>query len=231
MMSLFPSGAAAGVALLLGATVAAAPATRSLTFNMSTVTDAQGMHVNVSAKVWVKGDKARLETNQPMTGPMIVLVDGAKVHQLFPQQKRGTVTTIETGRGGPKNPMEFIIANVGQLTRGAKKTGQQTIDGYPCDVYLQTKTGEGRSVTMKAWVTRTTEPRLPLKVEISGHVKRPNMVVKQSQTTRITGIRRGVAIPDSLFRVPAGYKIVAARQHGVHGVPGPAGLGGPGGRP
>lgn len=230
-MRLFSSGAAAGVVLLLGTTVAAAPAPKSLTFNMTTVTDAQGMHVNVTAKVWVKGDKARLETDQPMTGRMIVLVDGAKVHQLFPQQKRGTVATIKTGKSGPKNPMEFIVANVGQLTRGAKKTGQQTIDGYPCDVYLQTQKSEGRSMTMKAWVTRTMQPRLPLKVESTVQVKRPNMTVKQSQTTRITGIKRGVAIPDSLFKVPTGYKIVAAGAPGVPGVPGPSGLGSPGGRP
>jgi outer membrane lipoprotein-sorting protein len=229
-MRLFSSGTVA-VALLWMTAGAAAPAPKSMTFNMNTVTDAQGMHVDVKAKVWVKGDRARLETSQPMTGPMVVLVNGTKVHQLFPQQKRGTVSSIQTGKGGPKSPMEFIVANVEQLTRNAKKTGRQTIDGFLCDVYQQTRKDEGRSITMKAWVTRSLQPPLPLKVEIVGQVNRPNMTMKQSQTTRITGIKQGVAIADSLFKVPSGYKIVAAGAPGIPGGPGPAGLGAPGGRP
>jgi hypothetical protein len=230
-MRLFSYGAAAGIALVLVATAAAAPAPQTLTFNMSTVTEGQGMHVNATAKVWVKGDKARVESNHPMTGPIVLLVDGARLHRLFPQQKRGTVETIPTGKSGPKNPMQFIVANVGQLTQGAKKVGQQTIDGYPCDIYLHTKKGEGRSRALKSWITRTTQPRLPLKVESIDQVNRPNVTMKQSQTTRLTRIKKGVAIPDSLFQLPAGYKIVEAGAPGTPGMPGPAGLGGPGLRP
>src|SRR3954454_11720725 len=79
-MRMLTTGAAAGLALLLAGTVTAAPAPKTIMLNLTTVTDAQGMHVNVGAKVWVKGDKARVEANEPMTGPTIRLVNGPKVY-------------------------------------------------------------------------------------------------------------------------------------------------------
>ncbi len=219
------------LAVVLAGSGGVAPAPKTLQFTMSTVTDARGMHVNVEGKVWVKGQRARLETNQPMSGPMVVLVNGAKVHTLFPQQKRGTVATVPTGKNGPRNPWEFIVANVGNLTRGARKMGQQTIDGYPCDVYQRQRSRQGQTETLKSWITRRTQPRLPLKVENRMEVRRPNMSVSQSQITRIIGLRIGVPIADTLFAVPAGYKIVEAGAPGAPSLPGMPGMGGPGARP
>ena len=226
-MRMLTTGAAAGLALLLAGVATAALAPKTMMFNLTTVTDARGMHVNVPAKVWVKGQKARVEANEPMAGPTIRLVNGSRMHTLYPQQKRGMVTTLQTGPKGPKNPMEFIIANVGQLTRNARKTGQQTIDGYPCDVYRLKRNEEGGTMTMRAWITRATQPRLPLKVEQVLEVRRPNMSVNQSQTTRITGLKIGVPIPDSVFALPPGYKIVEGGPGGA-GLPGGPGMGVPG---
>src|SRR5947209_4906337 len=103
-MRMMTTGAPVFLAALLAGSAAAAPAPKTLKFNLTTITDAQGMHVNVEGKIWVKGQKARFETNQPMTGPMIVLVDGSKVRTLYPQRKQGTVTTLHLGANGPKNP-------------------------------------------------------------------------------------------------------------------------------
>ena len=221
------TGAAAGFLLFMAGTVTAAPAPKTMMLNLTTVTDAQGMHVNVGAKVWVKGDKARVEANEPMTGPTIRLVNGAKVYTLYPQQKRGSVATIPAGKGSPKNPMEFIVANVAQVTRSARKTGQQTIDGYPCDIYQLTRKEEGGTMVRKAWITRATQPRLPLKVEETIQVRRPNMTVNQSRTTKITGLKIGVPIPDSLFVLPSGYRIVEGGPGGP-GLPNGPGMGVPG---
>src|SRR6266498_3248984 len=81
-MRMLTTGAAAGLALLLAGGVTAAPAPKTMVFNLTTVTDARGMHVNVPAKVWVKGQKARVEANEPMAGPTIRLVNGSQVHTL-----------------------------------------------------------------------------------------------------------------------------------------------------
>jgi outer membrane lipoprotein-sorting protein len=230
-MTKFTTSAAALLTLWMVGIAGAAPAPKTLTFNLTTIIDAQGMHVNTTDKVWVKGQRARFEGNEPMTGPTVRLVNGARVHILFPQQKRGTVTTIQTAKNGPKDPMEFLRANVAELTRTAKKTGQQTLDGFPCDIYQLTRKQEGRTLTLKAWVSRTTQPRLPLKVENTLQVRRPNMSVTQSQTTRITNLKLGVPIPDSLFEVPPGYKIVEGGGPGMPGLPGAPGAGVPGMRP
>jgi outer membrane lipoprotein-sorting protein len=227
-MRLRTTGALCSFSALLAGVVAAAPAPKSMKFNLNTVTDAQGMHMNVQAKVWVKGRKARIETNQPMSGPMLVLVDGSTVRKLFPQRKQGTISTVPEGKNGPKSPWEFLIASVDQLTHGAKKLGKESLDGYRCDVYQIRQQRPQGSMTLKSWITSSTQPRLPLKVETVIQVKRPNMTMEQKQTTRITGVQMGVPIADSLFAVPAGYKIV---QGGPPGGPGGPGMGGPAPRP
>lgn len=225
-MTRMTTGATIALAALLGGTARAAPAPQTMKFAMTTVADAQGMHMNIPAKVWVKGQKARLEIQEPVNGSTVMLVDGTKVRQLFPQRKQGFVRTVTPGKNGPRNPLEYILASVDQLTRGAKKLGQQNLDGYACDIYEKSRSEQGRSMTLKSWITRTTQPRLPLKIEATMQVKRPNMIVNQTQSTRITGLQIGVPIADSLFAVPAGYKIVEAGGPG-----GPAGPGGPPGVP
>jgi outer membrane lipoprotein-sorting protein len=223
---------AAGLLLgVLAAAGRAAPAMKTMQFQMSTVTDAKGMHVDVEGKVWVKGQKARLETSPPMSGPMIILVDGTRVRTLYPQQRRGTVATVPGGKTAPRSPWEVILANVNGLTHGARKLSPENLDGYACDVYQLTRSRGGERMTVKSWITRGTQPRIPLKVENRVEMHRPNMSMSQTQTVRITGLRFGVPIPDSVFAVPAGYKIVEAGPPGAPGMPGPPGMGGPGFRP
>jgi hypothetical protein len=222
-MRVMTAGAAILIGVLAAGTVTAAPQT--LQFTMTTVTDAQGMHMNVEAKIWVKGQKARVETNSPFTGQVLMLTDGTTVRYLYPQQKRGTVTTLNPGPHGPRNPWELVIGSVSELTHGAKKQGEEKLGGYSCDVYELTRRSPSQSQIVKSWITRTTQPRLPLKVEISAHVKRPNMTVNQTQTTRITGLKIGMPLPNSLFAVPPGYKIVQSNGPGLpglRGAPGPS---------
>ncbi len=96
--------ASAAAMLMALAAGAATAAPKTLKFNLTTVTEAQGMHMNVEAKVWVKGGKARAETNDPRTGPMLMLVDGPKTRYLFPQQRQGILKTAPAGKHGPGSP-------------------------------------------------------------------------------------------------------------------------------
>jgi hypothetical protein len=211
-MRVMTAGGTALVTLLAAGVVGAAP--KTMKCQMTTVTDAQGMHVNVQARIWVKGEKARVESDNPETGPILVLVDGPKVRTLFPQQKRGMVRN-----DGPPSPWEVAIANVTQLTKGAKKLGRQNLEGHPCDIY-ERRAPDG-SMTLKAWITTDTQPRVPLRIEQKVQVRRPNVTIDRTQTTRITGLQFGAPIPDSLFAVPPGYKIVQAGAPGAPGMPGP----------
>ena len=228
-MRVMTAGAMAMAAVLAAGAVTAAPKTLQCT--MTTVTDAPGMHLNVEAKVWLKGQKARVETNGPVTGQMLMLADGPKIRRLYPQQKRGTVTTMEPGQHGPRSPWEVVIGSVSELSHGAKKLGQQKLDGYECDVYELTRRSPSQNQVIKSWITRTTQPRLPLKVEITSHVERPNAAVNLTQTTRITRFRIGIPLSDSLFAVPPGYKIVQASGPGLPGLPGAPGPNSAGPRP
>jgi hypothetical protein len=228
MRVLTASAAVMIVALAAGSVTAA---TKTLQFTMTTVTDAQGMHLNVEAKIWVKGQKARVETNGPVTGQVLLLADGSKLRYLYPQQKRGTVTTMKPGPHGPRNPWEVVIGSVSELTRGARKLGEEKLDGYLCDVYELARRSPAQNQTVKSWITRTTQPPLPLKVEITSHVKRPNATVNLTQTTRLTGLKIGMPLPNSLFAVPPGYKIVQASGPGLPGLPGAPGPSPAGPRP
>jgi hypothetical protein len=228
VLKLIPAGVAAMIATLAIGAAAGAAAPRTLRFTMTTVTEAQGMHVNVEAKIWVKGQKARAESNDPRTGPVLILVNGPQIRTLFPKQKRGMISTMSMGKNAPKNPWEFMVANVGQLTRGARKVGQESIDGHPCDVYLLTHNSPGSKMSIKSWIARDLQPRMPVKVENKVQVQRPNVTVNQMQTTRITGIQSGIPISDSLFTVPSGYKIVQAGGPGGPVLPGMRPSGRPG---
>ena len=63
-MRMMTTGASAVLAAVIVGAVTAAPAPKTLKFNLNTVTDAQGMHVDVTAKIWVKGQKARLDETE-----------------------------------------------------------------------------------------------------------------------------------------------------------------------
>lgn len=218
-MKVMRAGAVVMIAALAAGTAAAAP--KTLKFIQTTVTDGAGMHMNVEAKVWIKGQKARVETNDPRSGPMLLLVDGPQIRRLYPRQKRGIVSRLPGGKNGPANPWEFMIASVSQLTHGAKKLGEERLDGYLCDVYVLTHRSPSQNMTVKSWVTGTTQPRLPLRIESTSHQQRPNATVNLTQTIRITGLKIGVPLSDALFAVPAGYKIVQDNGPGMPGAPGP----------
>src|SRR5260370_4711631 len=144
-MRLMTAGAAAVAASALAGAVTAAPAPKTLTFNMSTVTDAQGMHVNVGAKIWVKGQKARAEINDHRIGQLLMLADGPQVRTLLPKRKQGTIRT-----NGPRNPLDIMIAGVAQLTHGAKKLRAQSFDGYACDIYELTQSSPRGTISVKS---------------------------------------------------------------------------------
>src|SRR5438045_3812716 len=109
MRMMSPSTAAMAAVLAMGS-AAAAPAPKTLRFNMTTAVDAQGMHINTEAKIWVKGQKARVETTDPRFGtPVVMLADGRRMRTLYPQRKQGDVRPIPGSESGDKSPLDFLV--------------------------------------------------------------------------------------------------------------------------
>jgi outer membrane lipoprotein-sorting protein len=195
-------------------------ALNSAQFDVVTQQQAQGANVTVTAKVWVKGDKARMESKHPMMGEQLVIVDGTSFYLLSPSQKAGQKRPVPTRNGKKVSVLEWITADVNALRSKAKKTGRQTIEGIACDVYVGSEKREGSSSSIKAWIATVQNTVFPMKVEIKQSVNRPGASLASSQTMMVKNLRTNVSIPDSRFAVPKDYKIATSAQP-MPGIPRP----------
>jgi outer membrane lipoprotein-sorting protein len=197
-----------GLAALAGAAygLAAAPL-RSAQFDVVSMMQGQGGQVTVTSKVWVKGNKARIELKHPLMGELDVIADGKYLYQISPSQKQATKTDQAKATGG-RDAWQMFVANVEQLRQGARKVGSETLEGYPCDIYARRQSGQGETASLRAWITRSLQPPLPLKVVRQVTIQRPNATLSQTQTVRIRRLRLNPAVPDSLFTLPKGVRVV-----------------------
>lgn len=198
--------ACGALALTAGAAAAAAPL-KSAQFDVVTLTQGQGAQITINSKVWVKGDKVRVEMKHPFMGQMNLIADGKHIYQIDPVQKQATRTDQMRATGG-REPWQMFVANVEQLREKARRIGSETIDGHVCDIYTRREGERGHSASVKAWITRTLKPPMPLKVVRQVTLERPNASLSQTVTVRLRNLKLNPSLPDSLFKLPAGMKIV-----------------------
>jgi outer membrane lipoprotein-sorting protein len=214
---------ALALAVLFGVGGAAqgAPATglQSAQFEVLSLAQGQGGQVTVTSKIWVKGKKARVEVSNPLAGEMIVIADGKTLYQLHPAQKQAVRTDQAKATGG-RDPWQIFVANVEQLRRGARKQGTERVEGYLCDIYTRSDSSQGRSASLRAWITRSLRPPLPLKVVREMKIRRPNANITESLTIRVRNLRLNVPVADRLFTLPQGYRVV----EGPPSMPGGGGM-------
>jgi hypothetical protein len=74
---------------------------------------------------------------------------------------------------------------------------------------------------VRAWITRSLQPPMPLKVIRQMKLQRPDASMSQTSTVRVRSLKLNVPVADRLFTLPAGYKVV----DGPAGMPGPGGMG------
>jgi hypothetical protein len=203
-------GIAAGAAALFAACGVAAGAAApplSARFEVVTLEQGQGGQITVTSKVWVKGNKVRVEVKHPLMGDMSLIADGKNIYQIAPAQKQATKSDQMKATGG-RQPWQMFVANVDQLKQKARRVGSEQIEGHLCDIYLRQEKGSGNSASVRAWITRTLKPAMPLKVVRKVSVQRPNASFTRTTTVRMRKVELNVLLPESLFVLPAGYKVV-----------------------
>ena len=152
----------------------------------------------MTSKVWIKGEKMRIE--QTAQGQkMVTLMKEGAMYLYYPSQKMAMKIDISAGAGqggqeNPKDMMEYL------KSIKAKPLGQERIEGKLCDIYqiISSQTG----VRGKIWVWKKN--KFPLKSVMT--------VGSETITTRYRNIQMGINIPASYFKLPPGTQIMDMSQ-------------------
>ena len=160
----------------------------------------------IQATVWLRGDRARIETALGGS-PSVVLFAPPYVYRLLPASKAGVSWRMDQNHGhamGSFSPQDLLRdpTNIRTaLTRGgATKQGSATLGGALCDVYVSQNFREP-GTTAKAWLRHSD--LLPVRLEVGGGSY--HVAASWSDYQR----PRGLAA--SLFEPPANYKIRMAQ--------------------
>jgi outer membrane lipoprotein-sorting protein len=211
---------------------AAAPAL-SQTYYVETKTTStvDGKSQTVTSKAWMKGATAFRIEQSAMGQTVLRLSDGDTLWIIHMGRKEGYRTKV---------PAEFtaMLKKLGRpigndldafLKQGAKKVGQETINGVKCDIYQRTDKRSG--LTVNLWV-QAGPGKLTRRQKLSGNVRaaaapgQPMQSHKLTTIVEFTNWKVNIPIDDSMFRPPAGITIKDAPQPVAPPVPGTPGLGG-----
>ena len=91
---------------LAGLALRCEAALNSAQFEILDQQQGQGANITSAAHVWVKGDKARVELNNPMLGQQLLISDGKDFYVLSPTQKVGQKRPIPAGKENHKSFLE-----------------------------------------------------------------------------------------------------------------------------
>jgi outer membrane lipoprotein-sorting protein len=157
-----------------------------------------GSPLNRVFKIEVKGNKARLDYEDPAVGPVHYLANEKGAYFVMPENKTAMKQSFQ---GGVETALRVAFAQAREQLVGAKKIGTETVSGQPTVVY-QAKTGGTR-------IYMGTRPgfKLPVKIETRNE--------GGTSTLLVTNIRLNQAIADNRFTLPPGTKV----QEGDVGVP------------
>jgi len=182
-------------AILLASLQVLAPDAGAYTVSYrQTVTTGQGGAPAIQMRVWVKDDKMRVETDTG-SGQGIMIFKDKEMYTYVPQQ--GMWMKMPHGQDAEFQYVEDSEKYVQYLEKqGAVKTGSETVNGYPCDIYEYKDKQSGADVT--AWVWK--EKEFPVKMVLAG----PGI---DSQVL-FSNIRVNEPISDEMFEVPRSQKTV-----------------------
>ena len=172
----------------------------------NTLTPKGGSKVSQVMRVEVKGNKARVEYNNPQLGGVTYLANEKGVFFYVPANK---VAQRQRFEGGADAALQLAFRQVNQQLQGAKKVGTARVSGQPTDIYKDPKSGA------TIYVGRAAGFRLPVKTELKNE--------GGTRTLLVTNIKTNVALADARFTLPAGVQIIEST--GAAGGPGMPGMG------
>jgi outer membrane lipoprotein-sorting protein len=180
--------------LAFAAPLAAAPEL-SMTYDQ-VMTTPKGVFVT---KVWIKGGKKRTETDRP-GGQEIDILEGNTYTQIFPDL--GIARRMPLAMGASAGMDGMLPAAVAESKDSKKKAedarpiGTETVANLPCKVYEFKSDGGG---TTRVWISDI----LPFPVKWEEDEKRDGKF-----SYEIRNLKVAADIPDDLFKVPAGIKLM-----------------------
>ena len=217
--------ASAGTALLcltlplLSSAVAAPPATASAqafqisranlakaaTFTVTQTTAPKGSTPLIRTyRITVKGDKARVEFDDPAIGPARYIANDKGVFLFI--EGSGAATKYNV-KGGVDAALRQAYRFVTSQGASYKKVGTATVSGQPTDVYKNVKNGAS------LYVGKAAGFRLPIKSILTNQ--------GGTQSFLVSNIKLNTSPQDALFALPAGTQIIDGANGG-----GALGLGG-----
>jgi len=219
------AGAAASLLTLAAGTTGADIAKVSLYQESRTTTSTDNKSKTVTRKVWIKQPgKFRMEE---VSGPdtRIMVSNGSDYWIALPSKKQGLHRVLnEVDVKRMRTSLQVDIDAVPKFVKsGAKKTGQEKVNGILCDVYKYTNK---EKLTFTLWVSATGQ-RLAQRQETSG-VARAAEAMGQPMSTHILKSTTDYLkwqidqpLADSLFTKPVGVTYQEFKP-GVGVVPAPA---------
>lgn len=176
------------------------------TFTITDVlTPKQGSKVVQVMKVEVKGQKGRLDFENPAIGAVRYVANEKGVYFYIPANKTATRQQV---KGGIDAAIKTAFSQFGGYLRGAKKVGTGTVSGMPTTIY---KDGESGALV---YVSSKPGFKVPVKLILDNEGGK--------RTVTISNVRLNPKLADARFALPAGTNVIdggAAPVPGA-GVPG-----------
>ena len=178
------------VGVLLGMGLAAGPASA-----YSVSYDQKITHGNdaYAGKVSMKDGLFRMEMT--MDGQETIILKNADgMFTVMPSEGMAMKTPhLRPGQGPVQGAEDYAGYLAGMH---AEKTGTETIDGHPCDIYRYIDPQTGGHETVWVW----TEKMFPIRIESEN--------TNGKTLTELSNIQIGAALPDSTFKLPDGVQVM-----------------------
>jgi hypothetical protein len=199
-------------------TASAAAAKKTAMFNVEAVHSGPGMKVTINSKVWVSPTQARADVKHPVQGEVRYLVSNGSMYMLDPKQKRGVKGPLPPELKKSADNFTKLIGmfafNADGMLKSAKKVKTESVAGYPCDVFSETRSQAGTTRAIMVWMPQQMTPKFPLKASLTEKVAKPDVTMEQSVNITLSGVQLNTAFSPSIFAVPSGYKIVTGKPGG-----------------
>jgi outer membrane lipoprotein-sorting protein len=198
---------------------------------VTTQTDDQGKANVTEAKMWLSGDKYRMESKDQKGKTMVFLDDGADVYLVNLDEKKAYKwgASVEKMFGNVLN--SDMVAESARQRKAAKKQGSETVEGKPCDIYAykSTATFMDNAVTsdVKEWVWAKEGFPLKSKVNTPKHTMKIVFMTTEVPAAETLSVVKDLAldkpVDGALFTLPAGVKVetmeMPASMNGGQGAP------------
>lgn len=203
--------ATAAVVVMAGGPALAAPKTMQLTAQTTVVNGKET--ITFESVTRVKDAKLRVETKgavkmpdgQAMNSVMIIDPASQAMYMLNDKTKQAMKVKLDQaaaqmnlGTGLSADPAK-IRAELQK--QGGKVIGRETLLGHQTEIWsVDYQSPAKETSTAKVWLAK--DLNMPLKVEVTTKGKGQTMALK------VTDVKTNLALADSLFQVPQGYRVM-----------------------